>query len=146
MPTAGRLAGALTFMALAFILTLLMVPLFPEGTVPRHFMQINVVAAMMAGWTTVGSRAGRGMVAAFGVGLTGVAVFGFWMFFLHGFGMMLKEAFRKAYDGPMEAIAAIFEMMARLGGMLLTPEVLMVMIAGSIVAGLVTEHFARNYR
>ena len=146
MPTAGRLAGALTFMALAFVLTLLMEPLFPDGTVPRNFMLVNVLSAMMAGWTTVGSRAGRGLVAAFGVGITGLAVFGFWMFFLHGFAMMLKEAFRKAYDGPMEAIAAIFEMMARLGGMLLTPDVLVAMLAGSIVAGLVTEHFARNYR
>ena len=85
MPTAGRLAGAVTFMILAIAVSAMMVPLYPDGLVPRHFYEINVAVALIAGWVTVGSRTGQGYVAAFGVGVTGLAVFLFWMFFLHGF-------------------------------------------------------------
>ena len=124
MPTAGRLAGAVTFMALAYIATRMMLPLFPVGTAPARFLEVNLFAACLAGWITVGQRAGRGVVAAVGVGITGLAVFLFWMFFLHALDEMLEEAFHKSYHGPVEAIVAVFEIMVQLGQKLLLPPVL----------------------
>ena len=146
MPTAGRLAGALTFMALAYFATAMMLPLFPEGAEPARFLEVNLFAACIAGWVTVGQRAGRGTVAAFGVGVTGLAVFLFWMFFIHAVDEMLEEAFRRAYDGPVEAVVAIFEIMTEFGYMLLRPPVVSLLFLGSIAAGLLTEYFARNFR
>lgn len=145
MPTAGRLAGAVTFMALAYIATRMMQPLFAEGTAPSRFLEVNLFAAMLAGWITVGQRAGRGTVAAFGVGITGLAVFLFWMFFIHAVDEMLAEAYRRAYDGPVEAVVAIFEQMIELGQRLLQPPIVSALFVGSIAAGLATEYFARNY-
>lgn len=146
MPTAGRLAGALTFMALAYVATRMMLPLFAEGAVPARFLEVNLFAAVVAGWVTVGQRTGRGVVAAFGVGVTGLAVFLFWSFFIHSVEQMLEEAFRRAYHGPFEALVAIFEIMIDFGHTLLRPPIVSALLLGSIAASLVTEYFARNFR
>ena len=146
MPTAGRLVGALTFMAMAYVVTQIMIPLFPDSGAPRLFLEINLLAAVIAGWITLGSRAGTGVVNAFANALTALAVFAFWMFFLHACGEMLEEAFRKQYDGPVEAIVGVFELMIDLGKRLLVPETLAILFGGAFLGSFITEYFARNYR
>ncbi|SHI40099.1 TrgA family protein [Wenxinia saemankumensis] len=146
MPTAARLSGAVTFLILAFLATQAMLPLFPENAAPRNFLAVNLGAAAIAGWVTVGSRAGRGYIPAFGLGVTGLSVFLFWMLLVHGFDEMLANAFRKYYDGPVEALVAMVGEMIDLGTRVLVADTVVLLFVGSILAALVTEYFGRNYR
>ena len=146
MPTAARLAGAGMFVLLALIGSSMMVPLFGDGAVPRQFAMINLFAALLAGWTTLGSRAGQGMSASIANAFTALAVFLFWMLFIHGFNEMLDRAFRKYYDGPLEAVVAVFERMTDIAGKILTWETLLFLVVGSLLASFAAEYAARHFR
>lgn len=148
MPTAGRLAGAITFGALAFYLSFLVIPLFAEGDlpVPDRWMVINVVAGILTGWITVGPRSGAGFVASFGVGVTGAVIMVLWVLFAHSFSDMIAQSFRKVYDTPVEALVDVFRLMIDYAALLGTPQVITTLLGGGIAAGLIANHFARNYR
>ena len=146
MPTAARLAGAAMFVLLAFIASSMMLPLFGEGAVPRQWLAINIFAALLAGWATLGSRAGQGMTASFANAFTALGVFLFWMLFIHGFNEMVDRAFRKYYDGSLEAIVAIFQQMIEIAGKVFTLETVGFLIVGSLVASFAAEYAARHFR
>ena len=146
MPTAARLAGAAMFVLLALVASSMMVPLFGDGAVPRQFHAINVFAALLAGWATLGSRAGQGITASFANAFTALGVFLFWMLFVHGFNEMIDRAFRKYYDGPLEAIVAVFERMIDIASRVLTVETVLLLVIGSLLASFAAEYAARHFR
>lgn len=145
MPTTARLVGAITLAALAWYVSTLIVPLLPEGRDIGFFVEINTVIGLMCGWTVMGSRAGEGISNAIGFGLTGAAALMFWGLFLHSSGEMIRKSLRKNYDGPMEAVVSVFEMMVEFGQMIATPQVFITVLVGGVVAGLITEFFGSRY-
>jgi hypothetical protein len=146
MPTAGRLAGALTFGLLAWYVSWLTAPLFPSAVVPDNWFMFNLVLGLLTGWMTVGPRSGEGIVSAVGVGVTGAVVLGFWILFVHSFRDMIGKSFRKIYDSGIEAVVDIFGIMIKdyileIG----TMPVIAALLGWGIAAGLVTDYFAKRY-
>jgi len=146
MPDAARLIAATCLALLAFIVSGQVVPLMPEGTDFGYFMWINMGLGVAVGWKFMGPRAGRGTTAAITNGITGIAVLVFWALFVQGCAEMIKLAMRHRYDGPFEAIIAIFEIGAEYALIIMVPQILITFLVGGILSGLATEFAWRNWR
>lgn len=145
MPTFGRLVGAVLFGALAWYTTLLIIPLFPEGTNLGLFQEVNTFFGLFAGWKVAGSRAGTGYIASFSYGLTALISMVVMALFFNSFFVMIEFSLRKRYDGAGEAVTHVFELFIEHGLLMATPEIIGTLLVGGLAAGLVTEFFGRRF-
>ncbi len=145
MPTTGRFVGAVLFGALAWYTSILIMPLFPEGTNLGWFQEVNTGFGLLAGWRIAGPRAGTGYVAAFSYGLTAMVAMVVMALFFHSTVIMIEQSLRKRYDGPGEAVTAVFEMFVEHGTLMATPEIIATLVLGGFAAGLTTEFFGRRF-
>lgn len=146
MPDAARLLAALSLAVIAFIVSGQIIPLFPEGTDFGWFTWVNVAIGAITGWVLMGRRAGKGITPAINNGLTGVAVMVFWGLFVQGTNEMVRLAMRNRYDGPFEAILAIFEIGFEYGQTIAVPNIILTLLVGALVSGLLTEYAWRTWR
>jgi hypothetical protein len=146
-PTAAKLIAAVILGIIGFVLSLLVVPLLQEGTNVGWFPLVNMVIGLLAGWITVGRRAGRGTSGAIGNGLTGGAVLLFWGLFVQSFNEMLRLSLRNRYDGPVQALTDMLETGYEWGLLALTsPLFSLTLLLGAVAAGLSAEIAARLWR
>ncbi|KUP91364.1 TrgA family protein [Tritonibacter horizontis] len=145
-PTAGRLVAALCLAVLAFILSGQIIPLMPEGTDFGYFTYVNMGLGFLVGWKVMGARAGRGFVPGLNNGLTGAAVMVLLGLFLQGAVEMFRLAHRHVYDGPFEAVAAIFTIGLEYFFIMAVPNVLLTIAIGGLLAGFVTEQAAKRWK
>ena len=146
MPTAARLVAALSLAVIAFIVSGQVMPLMPEGTDFGYFTYVNMALGAVCGWVIMGKRAGRGTTAAINNGLTGVAAMVFWALFVQGCYEMFRLAMRNRYDGPFEAIFAIFEIGLDYGSLLLATHIIATLLIGGLLAGFATDVAWRRWR
>ena len=146
MPDAARLLAALSLAVLAFVVSGQIMPLFPEGTDFGWFTWVNMAIGAITGWVVIGKRAGKGTTGAINNGLTGVAAMVFWCLFVQGCNEMVRLAMRNRYDGPFEAILAIFEIGLDYGTTIAVPNVIVTLLVGALVAGFATEYAWRTWR
>ena len=140
MPTASKAAAAFFFAALAYVVSDLIIPLFEEQGRPFHrFHLINCALGALIGWRVVGRRAGLGRTTAIGIGVTGGAALGIVGLFTHASAEMIKLSLRKIYDGPAEAVVAVFEIGLKFGAVVATPEVIGALLIGGAIGGVLTE-------
>ncbi|MBE1296906.1 TrgA family protein [Phycobacter azelaicus] len=146
MPNGARLIAALSMAALAFVASQLIMPLMPDGTDFGYFIYVNMAIGIVTGWVLMGRRAGGGLVPAINNGLTGMAVMVFWGLFAQGVWEMVRLAMRHRYDGPFEALTAIFTIGLDYFFVMAVPQVLLALAIGGVVAGLATENAHRRWR
>lgn len=145
MPTAGKLTGALLFAALAWYVSLLTVPLFPQNMDLGYFKELNAAVGVYCGWRIAGRRAGTGYVAAISYGLTtGVALVVIALF-LNSSWLMLERSMRGHFHGPFEAVVTVFEIMLENAELMATPEIIGTLVIGSLLGGLVTDFIGQRY-
>lgn len=145
MPTAGRLAGAVAFLLLGLYLAYIATPNFEEGKVPGWWLPLAAAAGVWTGWVVVGPRTGRGFSSGISNGLTGVVALVFWIMFLFSFFEMIKKSMRNSYDGPMDAVVNVFELLAKNALQLFDVNLLISILVGGILAGLFAEYFGKKY-
>lgn len=145
MPTAAKLIAAVLFGTLAWFASDLVKPLLPEGSQVGMLSPINALFGVIMGWRVMGRRAGDGMVAAMGYGLTTIVAVAFWSILLWAGYEMLKRSVRMYYDGPVEALQEMASFMLEYAQLIATGEILGALIVGSIVAGWLTEFFSRRW-
>ena len=146
MPNASSLFAAICLAVLAFIVSGQIMPLFEEGTDFGYFTLVNMAIGAAVGWKVLGTRAGRGTVAAINNGFTSMVVMVFWALFVQGCAEMVNLAMRNRYSGPFEAILAIFENSYEYATLIFIPSILITLVIGGIVSGLITEHVSRIWR
>ncbi|UWR69886.1 TrgA family protein [Phaeobacter inhibens] len=146
MPTAARLIAALSMALVAIAVSFLIMPLMPEGTAFGYFVPFNAALGVLIGWVWVGRHVGRGVVNAINNGLTGAALLVLWGLFFQGAWEMFRLAMRNRYDGPFEALSAIFVIGLDFFFVMAVPHVLLALVIGGISCGLVTENAARRWR
>lgn len=146
MPTAAKLAAAILFGALAWYVSELIKPLFPEGTDLGRFAEFNAVIGAVIGWRVAGGRARTTWPNAIGYGVTAALSMLLTALFVHSFVIMLSQSFRKVYEGPLEALVDVVRLMVDNFQMVATPAVMVALLVGGILGGLVTEWVARNYK
>ncbi len=146
MPTASRLIAAVCLLVVAFLVSSMIITNGEEGKDYGAFTYINMFLGVACGWMIMGRRAGKGWTAAINNGLTGIASLVFWGLLVQGCYEMFRLAMRHRYDGPFEALLAIFQIGIEYGRLLLTPEILLTLAIGALVAGLATEEASRRWR
>ncbi|SPJ28747.1 TrgA family protein [Falsiruegeria mediterranea] len=146
MPDAARLVAALSLALIAFIVSGLVMPLMPEGMDFGYFTWVNVGLGVICGWVVMGKRAGRGMTPAINNGVTGVLALLFWGLFVQGAYEMFRQAMRNRFDGPFEALGAIFTIGFDYGLTIMVPSIIWTLLVGGVLAGLATEFAWRQWR
>ncbi len=146
MPSASRLVAAVCLMVVAFLVSSMIIDNGEEGKDYGYFTYVNVALGWICGWAIMGKRAGRGWTAGINNGLTGVVSLVFWALFVQGCYEMFRLAMRHRYDGPFEALLAIFKIGVDYGQLLLVPEILITLGVGAVLTGLLTEEASRRWR
>ncbi len=146
MPTAARLMAAVCLAVAAYVISIMVMPLMPDSTDFGYFVPLNVVLGLCVGWIVMGRRAGRGTTAAINNGLTGMFVLMLWGIGVQAINEMVRLAMRNRYDGPFEAIIAVFTIGAEFAVIIATVPIGIALLVCALVSGLLTEVAARKWR
>lgn len=145
MPSAGRAVGAALFAILVWFVSEQFKPLMPEGTAFGRFSEFNALFGFVLGWLMMGPRAHPNTSASITSGITATVAIVFWVLLAHSIIEMLKLSLRKRYDGPVEAVVAVFQLMIKYGMMMATPEILGTLFIGGIAIAVVSGRAERRF-
>lgn len=145
MPTAARLVAAICLAVVAVIISRMVMPLMPESTDFGYFIPVNIVLGLGVGWFVMGKRAGRGTTAAINNGLTGMFVLMLWGVAVQAINEMIRLAMRNRYDGPFEAIVAVFQIGAEYAWLIATAPIGIALLISAVTSGLLTEFASRRW-
>ena len=146
MPTASKLFAALAFALLAFFAAEILKPHLPEGTQFGNFSFYCALIGLVAGWRVMGPAAGRGWWAAANAGVRTAATTLAIALLIFSIYQMLVLAFRRSYDGPMEAVVGIFSVGVDYFMHVLQWDVLAVLAVGGGLAGMMSEWASRRWK
>lgn len=144
--TAARLVAAILLAITGWLASRLIMPLMPEATAFGVFEYLNAALGAVVGWLVIGSRAGRGMSNAIGVGVTSAVVLVFWGLLLQSAREMFALANKRRYDGPVEAMVGVFEIGVEYLMIMATPAVLGTLLIGGILSAVLSERASRVWR
>ena len=110
-----------------------------------QFSIINVVIGLACGWMVMGRLTGKGYKAAIGSGLRTSVTVTVWALLIFSIVLMVRKAFKKRYDSPMEAITDIFTLALEQGQLVFTLEVLSALVIGGVLGGIAAEWAKRRW-
>jgi hypothetical protein len=145
MPTASKLVAAVAYALLGFLAAQTFVKYVPDGTPLGYFREITAAIGFIVGWMVMGKLTRKGYREAINSGLVTAILLVFWALLAFSLYFMLRKSMRMMYDGPMEAVLGVFQLMFDYGKMLLVPDMLGVILMGGIVAGLVCEWAGKRW-
>lgn len=145
MPTAAKLVAAIAFALLGFLGAELIKPLMPEGTQYGFFAEVCAGIGALCGWRVMGTLIGRTYRAAVESGLRTMLNLVFWSVLLLAIYDMVLQSMKMRYDGPVEAIQAIFSISLDYLRIMVDPGVIATLILGGILGGVVTEWASRRW-
>ena len=145
MPTAAKLVAAIFFAALGYITISLYIAHLPTGSTLRVLYQSSPGFGLVCGWLISGQRAGRGYADAVGTGVRSAFTTLVAVLLLHSLLQMLDFSMKRRFDGPMEAILAVFNYMVDYGTVALAGDVIGAIVIGGIIGGLLTEFAGRRW-
>lgn len=146
MPTAAKLAAAVAFALVALITAQLYIPQLPEGTKLGHFREITAAIGFVVGWMVAGPLAGRGYRAAAETGVRTAITVVFWALLGFSIYLMIDRSMKMMYDGPMEAVLGVFQLMFEYGRKMMVPEVIGAVLLGGVLGGQFTEWAGKRWR
>lgn len=146
MPTASKLAAAVAFALVAFLTLHTLVPHLPEGTQLGYAREISAAIGFLVGWLILGRATGRGYKDAVNSGLVTAVAVVFWALLSFSIYLMIRKSMRMMYDGPMEAVLGVFELMLEYGRTMLVPDVLGVLLVGGVLGGIFAEWASKQWR
>ena len=145
MPTAAKIIGAVLFAALTLLLATLYIPQLPKGTQLGYFRQITAGIGFFCGWLVMGSQVGYGYRAAAEAGLRTSLIIVFWALLGFSIYIMVDRSMKMMYDGPMEAVLGVFQLMFEYGKKLVVVELIVTAVFGGILAGQATEWVGKRW-
>lgn len=146
MPSAARLVAAVCLAFVAFFVSQLVIPLFPESTDFGAFVPVNIFLGLCVGWIIMGKRVGRGWTSGINNGITGVFMLMLWGLGVQSINEMVRRAMRNRYDGPFEAIVAVFQIGAEWAWMIATVPIGVTLLVSSVVVGLLAESAGNRWQ
>lgn len=146
MPTAAKLFAAVVFAVVGYLAAEAYKPGMPEGTQFGLFSELTAFIGLLCGWMVMGVLAGQGYGRAAGYGLRTSATLVFWALLLFSVYEMILRSMKMRYEGPMEALVGVFDLMLQHGLLVLTVPVLAVLAAGGVLGGWAAEFAGRRWR
>lgn len=144
MPTAAKLVAAICFALVGLLFAREASGYFPDATPPKWFVPILFFSGAWAGVVFCGRRA-RGLSSGIGTGLTAAIAIPVVGFFVSGFLEMLSKSLRRAYEGPMDALLDVVQMMVDYMSYSTNAVTIGILIGGGIVAGAMTGFLGWKY-
>ncbi|MCU0800586.1 MAG: TrgA family protein [Rhodobacteraceae bacterium] len=145
MPTAAKLVSAVLFALLGFFVADLYAQGITTGERTTWLHEGAAVVSLICGWRVMGRLVGKGNSAAVGSGLrTALTALFFTLLFFAIYEMVVIST-KGRYDGPMDAVLAIFEIMLEKGRGLLTPEIIGSILVGGALGGIAAEATSRRW-
>lgn len=145
MPTMSKLAAAVCYAILAWVVSGMVMETMPEKTNWGNFQPFNALIGLLVGWFIVGRRLRVDYVTAMGIGFTGMVATVFWVILSHAFNEMLKLSLARRYDGAVEAIVSVFKISIEYAQHLGTPMILLTLLFGGMVSGVIAEYVDRRW-
>jgi hypothetical protein len=145
MPTAAKLVAAMILAFTGLVAAQVAIPFMDEGQPIKWLYQVAIIVPIFCAWRTIGRLVGKSYWAAFNSGFYGLFVSIFYVLLCFAAGEMIKRSIRLRYDGPMEAVVAMFGIAIEYGAVLLNPPVAVTLLVGGAVAGLAAEWADRKW-
>lgn len=139
MPTAAKLISAIFFAALGWVLADIYVRGLDGGPNVGRLREICAGIGAICGWRVMGPLVGETMWLALGSGLRTAVTMAFFCFLGFSTYEMVLQSTKMVYDGPMEAVLGIFEIMVEYLAVAATPHFLGTLIAGGMIGGWIAE-------
>lgn len=144
MPTAAKLMAAVAFAIVGYFIYVAMVPSFGDTSIPRFLLPVCIGVGAWAGWVFCGTKA-MSVRSGIGTGFSAVVAMGVCILFIMSFEQMIQLSLRRRYDGPMEAIVDVFNLMFQNLTDFATPVMGITLLAGGLLAGLVAGLTGKAY-
>jgi hypothetical protein len=145
MPTAAKLVASVLFALLSFFIADLYAQGITDGTRTTYLLPGCTAIGLICGWRVMGRLVGKGMGDALGSGIRTALTIVFFSLLLFSIYEMVVTSTKGLYDGPMEAVLAIFDIMLKYGRGLVTPELIGTILVGGGLAGMATEWADRRW-
>jgi hypothetical protein len=139
MPTAAKLISALFFAALGWVLAGVYVPGLEGAPNVGRLREICAAIGAITGWRVMGSLVGETMWLALGSGLRTAVTMAFFCFLGFSTYEMVLQSTKMVYEGPMEAVLGIFEIMVEYLAVALTPGFVGTLVIGGMLGGCMAE-------
>lgn len=146
MPTAAKLFSAVAFAAFGWLAIQILSAHLAPGARLGTMNSLVLIVGATAGWMMMGREVGHGWYRAGATGLRTSVVISLVVLFVVSFGDMIKRSMQGLYNGPVDALQDVFDLMLRHGQVILNLDVIAVIAIGGIVSGLVAEWASRNWR
>lgn len=145
MPTAAKLAAAVLFAALSFVIAEIYKTTITERTVWGYLSEVSALMGLLWGWRVSGRLAGAGYLAAMGYGARTMVTVFFWVILSFSIYMMVIQSTRMRFSDPLEALLGAGGLMLEFGRSILSVEVLVPAFVGGVLAGVLTEFVNRRW-
>jgi hypothetical protein len=145
MPTAAKLVAAVMFAAVGFLAAQAYVPSLPEGTQIGFLREICAGLGLVIGWFVMGRLVGKGYVEAVGFGIRTSVTLMFWAVLGFSIYEMILRSTKMMYDGPMEALLGVFDLVIYYGKMMGSPEFIGTLLIGGVLGGIAAEWAGRRW-
>jgi hypothetical protein len=145
MPTAAKLTAAVAFALLALVAADTFVKHLPAGTALGFFREITAAIGFVVGWIVMGALAGHGYREAIGHGIRTSITVVFWALLGFSIYFMIRKSMHMMYDGPMEAVLGIFDLMLEYAKKLVALDMAVVLLGGGALAGLLAEWAGKRW-
>lgn len=145
MPTAARLVAATMFALTGFFAALAYIPTLPEGTQVAWLEESAAIVGFLCGWLIMGRQAGYGVMSAFGNGISTAVGVVFWTALGWSLYEMIVRSTKMMYDGPMDAVLGVFDLMVDYGKLMLSAEFIGIVVVGGLIGGALTELAGRRW-
>ena len=145
MPTAGKLAGAIFFAALAYMLSLMAFRQSGLSQVPDMFFVICSLIGAGCGWRVMGSRAAAPARDAPSSGVLTVVFTVVLALLFFATREMLIRSMNHIYRGPIEGLIGVFDIAGDYLMLLATPAFGATMVVGGIACGVLSGVIGRRW-
>lgn len=146
MPTGAKLMAAASFAVVGWVMANYYTMNMPDAESAGPIREAAALVGAIIGWKVMGPTVGRGYVEAAGSGIKTAVVVAVAALFLLALREMLANSVKMRYDGALDAILDVFQVMAQRSQALLSLGVFGTILFGGIVAGLLSENAARRWK
>ena len=148
MPTTAKVVSAVLFVALAWVVSDMVMAVMLEEDPHLNFGKfklINLMIGALVGWRVLGNRVGNPYTVSVGIGLTALGALVFWCLFMHAAIEALALSMDRRFEGPMEAIVGSVELGVEYATELARVNILAVLVSTGVFAGLLSEFVSRRW-
>jgi hypothetical protein len=146
LPTASKLMAAVCFAVVGWIMANYYAMNMPDASAAGPIREGAAVIGLFVGWAVMGPSAGKGYVEAAGAGIKTAFVLAVVALFMLALREMLQNSVKMRYEGALDAILDVFQVMAQRSHGLLSLGVFGTILVGGIAAGLLTENAGRRWK